>query len=551
MSLELLLLAVSTFLSEDLACIAAGVWIAQGRFGFTEATLACLLGIVGGDLLLFLIGRLAAAGVARWEWLHRFVPEAKVRKGAEWIERRGMVVVLLSRFTPGLRLPTYLAAGFLKAPVLAFAGYFLLAAAVWTPLLVGAAALIGGEVLNSVFERTSHTVAAFAGTVLVLGLVMQIGWTLVRFERRRRLIGFLKRKTQWEFWPPWLAYLPVVPWIVYLMARHRSATVFTAANPTIPSGGFVGESKTEILEGLRASGKTVAEYVALPAGESLLQRLQAAQAFQATYGFPIVLKPDVGERGSGVRVIRTWQELEGLLGETLGEAMLLQRYVEGLEFGVFYYRYPGEEQGRIFAITAKHFPHVTGDGASSLRDLILKDDRAVCMVNAYEQSAPMGLDEVPGVGERVKLVEIGSHCRGSIFLDGTFLKTPALEEAIDRVTKTYKEFYFGRYDLRSESVDALRRGEFTVIELNGVSAEATHIYDPAVSLWAAYRSLFEQWRIAFEIGAANRARGFEPMPLGELATLIRKRLQPAKEKPSMETRRDQVVAERAHRASAR
>jgi membrane protein DedA with SNARE-associated domain len=551
MPYELLLLAVSTFLSEDLACIAAGVWIAQGRFGFAEATLACLLGIVGGDLLLFLLGRLTAAGVARWEWLSRIVPEAKVRKGAEWIERRGLVVVLLSRFTPGLRLPTYLAAGFLRAPILAFTAYFVLAAVLWTPLLVGAAALLGGEVLKSLLAKTGHALAAFAATVAILAALMQSVRSLLRFERRRRLIGFLKRKVQWEFWPPWLAYLPVVPWILYLMVRHRSMTLFTSANPTILSGGFVGESKAEILDGLRGAGKAVAEHVVLTAGGSMAERLRAAQAFTRTYDFPVVLKPDVGERGTGVRIVRSREQLEGLLAETLDEAMILQRYVEGVEFGVFYYRYPHEERGRVFAITAKHFPHVTGDGTSTLRELILNDQRAVCMAGAYEQSVTVGLDEVPARGEQVKLVEIGSHCRGSIFLDGTFLKTPALEEAIDRVTKANKEFFFGRYDLRAESVEALRRGEFTIIELNGVSAEATHIYDPAVSLWAAYRSLFDQWKIAFEVGAENRARGFEPMPLRELVKLIRSRFQPSPVIASTGAAQSHAPAEQVHRATAR
>jgi len=46
-----------------------------------------------------------------------------------------------------------------------------------------------------------------------------------------------------------------------------------------------------------------------------------------------------------------------------------------------------------------------------------------------------------------------------------------------------------------------------IVELNGVTSEATHIYDPKLSLFGAYRVLFEQWRIAFEIGYLNRTRG--------------------------------------------
>ena len=63
-----------------------------------------------------------------------------------------------------------------------------------------------------------------------------------------------------------------------------------------------------------------------------------------------------------------------------------------------------------------------------------------------------------------------------------------------------------------------------MIELNGVSAEATHIYDPATSVLEAYRVLFRQWRLAFEIGALNRDRDARPIPATELANLIWKRL---------------------------
>ena len=42
------------------------------------------------------------------------------------------------------------------------------------------------------------------------------------------------------------------------------------------------------------------------------------------------------------------------------------------------------------------------------------------------------------------------------------------------------------------------------------------IYDPKHSLFDAYRILFRQWRIAFEIGAANVQRGSAAMSLREL-----------------------------------
>ena len=53
-----------------------------------------------------------------------------------------------------------------------------------------------------------------------------------------------------------------------------------------------------------------------------------------------------------------------------------------------------------------------------------------------------------------------------------------------------------------------------------MTSEATHIYDPKNSLFAAYKVLFEQWRIAFEIGAQNLKRGVTPTPVRALAKLL-------------------------------
>ena len=111
----------------------------------------------------------------------------------------------------------------------------------------------------------------------------------------------------------------------------------------------------------------------------------------------------------------------------------------------------------------------------------------------------------------LKLVEAGNHAQGCIFRDGMRLNSPALEARLDEISQKLVGFFIGRYDIRYADEALLRDGVgFQIIELNGVTSEATHIYDPKNSLFAAYRVLFEQWRLAFEIGAANRERGTRP-----------------------------------------
>ena len=515
-------LALATLLSEDLTCIAAGVLIAQGRLPFVEGTFACVAGIFAGDMMLFVAGRLVGKRALEWPPLSRFLSKEGVDRATAWLQKRGLTVVLLSRFTPGLRLPTYFAAGLLPTPATAFAGHFLLAAAIWTPILIGATILMGEGFLRTVFAHASQSLAAFFSIFVLFALALRILKPLLDHATRRRILGWWRRTLQWEFWPPWLTYLPLLPYLALLMIRHRSVTLFTSSNPGIASGGFAGESKSEILTRLAGSGAAALEFSLIRSCLPYAERLDAARQFMSDHDldFPVVVKPDSGERGSGVAVIRTAAELETYLRAATVDT-IVQRYVDGAEFGVFYYRHPHEESGRIFSITEKRFPYVTGDGSTTLRDLILNDPRAVCLADVYERSAKRPADSVPAAGERVRLVELGSHCRGAVFLDGMHLKTVAMEKAIDHISRSYPGFFFGRFDIRTPSVDLFQQGEcFYVIELNGVSAEATHIYDPSVSIIAAYRALYHQWKIAFEIGAANRKRGFQPMRLVEVMKLI-------------------------------
>jgi hypothetical protein len=237
-------------------------------------------------------------------------------------------------------------------------------------------------------------------------------------------------------------------------------------------------------------------------------------------GFPVVLKPDQGQRGTGVAIIRSDEERDRYLSSAT-IATIIQEYVPGTEFGVFYYRRPDEPRGRIFSITEKRMPVVTGDGSSTLEKLILADDRAVCMARFLLDKHRARATEIPAKGEPIQLVELGTHSKGALFLDGSWIKTAELEKRIDEISRLFDGFYFGRFDIRTPSVDDFRAGQnFKIVELNGVTSEATHIYDPRNGLIDAYRVLFEQWTLAFEIGASNRDLGVRPTSLWKLLKVL-------------------------------
>jgi hypothetical protein len=136
------------------------------------------------------------------------------------------------------------------------------------------------------------------------------------------------------------------------------------------------------------------------------------------------------------------------------------------------------------------------------------------MADKYLQRFSERQGEVLPVGEELKLVEAGNHAQGCIFRDGMRLCTPELESRMDEISQKLTGFFIGRYDIRFSSEEDLRAGKsFQIIELNGAASEATSIYDARNSIFAAYRTLFQQWALVFAIGAANRKRGCAPTKL--------------------------------------
>ncbi len=517
--LVFLIFFFATFVSEDAACLSAGALAGQGRISLALGVSACIAGIFVGDILLYWIGRIFGWRIVETGIFKRFVSKRSVSEASAWLEKRGAFAVFFSRFLPGLRLPTYLAAGFLRTNFWKFSFYFLIAALVWTPILVGSAAYASGTFLSG----------GLIVEVVALFVVVKLIFHFASWKNRRMFVGRIKRILNWEFWPIRVFYFPVVLYVLFLSFKHRSLTVFTCANPGIPSGGFVGESKNDIYIGLGTDRKALPyllKHTLLHSELSAEQNLVTARKFinENSLSYPVVLKPDAGERGKGVRIVQDETEL-GFQIREIENNQVLQEFFDGDEASIFYYRYPSQPKGVIFSVTEKRFPMLTGDGESDLEKLILLDRRAVCLAKSYFSQNGRRLDLVPGKSEKIQIINIGTHSMGAIFLDGGWLETELLLERIDSIARGFTGFYFGRFDIRTRSFDDLQNGEnFRVVELNGVTSESTNIYDPKFSLIDAYRILFRQWAIAFEIGIQNRKLGATPTSVRKLASLVFGRL---------------------------
>ncbi len=498
-----------SFVSEDAAAVSSALLVLGGPVAWPVGFLSCFLGIWAGDLGIYSAARWGGKPLLRGQWMARRVEASTLGQLEQKFQRNATATLFASRFLPGTRVATSIAAGLSSMPPAWFATITGCAVLVWVAAIFSLTKVFGTQVLVwlGYFE---NRIAATVFTALVL---FSAAFVWKRMARRS-----WQRWRRWEFWPAWLFYFPVAVHYGWLALRFRSFSLPSAANPGIPTGGLVGESKCAILDALRrVDPERVADAFAIrgcTATERILSLRRTLHDRSIT--LPFILKPDVGQRGAGVKLIRSLQAAVDYLAQ-VDAPVIVQRYAPGPnEVGVFYYRFPNESHGRIFSITEKIFPSLIGDGKRTIEELIMADPRASIIAEKYLQRFASRRTEILAAGAEFKLVESGNHAQGCIFRDGRRLWTPELEQAIDRLSRL-PGFFVGRYDMRFTSEEDLRYGRnFQVVELNGAASEATNIYDARNSLGAAYQTLFAQWRLVFQIGAANRARGAQPTPLRTL-----------------------------------
>lgn len=340
----------------------------------------------------------------------------------------------------------------------------------------------------------------------------------MKWLQRLKSRPFLIRLFNWEYWPYWAYYYPLIPWFLYLAARYRHTCFFSPANPGILTGGLGFESKYDTL--MKIPGEWVPRSVLVRTGEVRSDwepRIAAAGIF-----FPLIAKPDIGFRGFLVKRIDNAGELETYLASYPVD-FILQEYIEfPQEFGVLYHRYPGSEKGRITSVTLKEFLSVTGNGRSTLRELILADQRASLQIDRLLETHRDSLAHVPADGEKIGLGQIGNHSKGTRFINGNHLVDDRLLATFDGIAGRIEGFCYGRFDLRAKDWASLREGrDFKIIELNGVCSEPTHIYDQTQSTyWNALGELFYHWHLIGKIAWVNRKAGTPCIAPGDMLRQI-------------------------------
>ncbi len=536
-----------TFLHEDAAILAAGFAKVEHGLPLLFAYVPVYLGIIIGDVLIYGMGRMAQTN----KWLRSKLIGPKVERLKLWLTSHLVRVLVVCRLTPGLLFPTFVACGWFKIPFWRFATVSIIAGAVYSSIVLTIVILFGNLILFHLGYWAWGAVA-----VIIIGLTIRnffksrlskatettLGDIPPSFlEVIKRYIPSLKNKfsgmpeldglkrvvSSAERIPNSILYIPVALRWFMLAIRYHSLTLPTVSNPMIETGGFMGESKSSVMNMVGDEQKMwLAEFVTLHRDgiDAQSDHVKAISLMEEKgLSFPIVAKPDIGWNGYGVRLVEDSDNLHKYIELfPSGEKIILQRPVnhDG-EAGIFYVRIPGEPAGRLYSITLRYFPFVIGDGKMTLRELVQNDPRTKLRADFYlgGKSNHVGfgkedLEHIPREGELIRLAFIGSLRVGGLYRDASHLITPELTHRFNEIACSMPEFYYGRFDVRFESTDLLKDGKgFSIIEINGAGAEAIQAWDPDVPLFKLYREFFKAQSLLFKVAALNRKRGYKPMPI--------------------------------------
>lgn len=295
--------------------------------------------------------------------------------------------------------------------------------------------------------------------------------------------------------------------------RARQPFFFSAVNPAIETGGLWGESKFKILR--RMPDTHVPPTILVKKGtdfQTVVLRMQEV----GLDSFPVIAKPDVGERGLLVTKIRSETELQDFMARYPID-FLIQGFVAlPLELAVLCHRLPGSQQATVTSICIKEMLKVTGDGQSTIRQLMQASDRASLQLARFQAENPALLNQVLPAGQTLELEPIGNHCRGTMFLNGNSHIDEQLTQAFASVLAQMGDIHYGRFDMKCQSIEHLRNtGEFKAVEFNGIGGEPAHIYDPSYPVWKKYRDIYRHWKVIYRIYKLQKANRIAPMSLKE------------------------------------
>ncbi len=314
----------------------------------------------------------------------------------------------------------------------------------------------------------------------------------------------LYRITHWETWNFRVKFIFLAPVWMWHCLRSGSWWFFTASNPTLTFGGYEGEGKKEMYDQLPPFTYPKSIYISPSLSFTEAEKLAIAN----NYEYPFIVKPDVGMMGLMFRKIDNAEQFKRY-HEKMPVDYIVQELIRyPLEVSVFYYRFPNEQKGTITGFLRKEFLEVTGDGKSTLWQLMLQYSRIRFRLEEMRLKHENRLNDIISEGEKFCLSYALNLTRGGKLVSLSHEKDERLLKVFDDLSHYAKHFYYGRYDIKCASVEDLKKGKnFSILEFNGSGAAPHHVYGAGNTLFQACKIVAQHWNVLYKISKYNHKNG--------------------------------------------
>jgi hypothetical protein len=330
---------------------------------------------------------------------------------------------------------------------------------------------------------------------------------------------WLIKLLNFEYWNMWTFYLPLLPYFLYLGFKTRSIAFISAVNRFKGKEDFIGEDKFAMIDDLPK------EYIPINILVEAKTDFEKVKAIlnENQLKYPLIAKPNSGERGFGVQKIESENQLKSYFENSKFDVILQELITFEIELGVFFIKKNKEEIGKVSSVTLKEFLSVVGNGTSTIEALIQQSDRARFQLEKFRKTKPEILKIVLAKSEKQILEPIGNHNKGTKFLNANYLINSQLNAVFDKISSQIEGFQYGRYDLKVASYEDLYAGKnIKIMEINGGFAEVTHIYNPNENIFKAYKDVMWHWNEGAKIAIENQKNGIKPISLSESIKRLRK-----------------------------
>ncbi len=177
----LILCGVGIPLPEDIPLITAGFLAYGGTINVWVAIGVCMVAVLGGDSIIYYIGRRWGLSILKHRWFAKLMHEERLGKVREYFDRYGDRTIFFARFIVGFRAVTFWAAGTLHVPYWKFLLFDGIAALLSVPAFV----LLGWYFGDNI-EYALGLLGSVERVILAVAVVGLLLLAYAEFKRRRK-----------------------------------------------------------------------------------------------------------------------------------------------------------------------------------------------------------------------------------------------------------------------------------------------------------------------------------------------------------------------------